>query len=146
MSSTKPLEGLPVNGVFPLTLSPAFIAALGKGMGAKEDVIGLKCMRLSLSSISFLLPSLVLFSPLYTPDRYRFGGYLARSGLMIDTFKPESITPKTEGRLEMDKGKASQLTFDTKVRPPISSHQSEISEGKDKADKIERKPSIRYPR
>jgi len=38
---------------------------------------------------------------------------------MIDTFKPESITPKTEGRLDMDKGKASQLTFDTKVRLPL---------------------------
>ena len=35
---------------------------------------------------------------------------------MIDTFKPESITSKTEGRLDMEKGKASQLTFDTKVR------------------------------
>jgi hypothetical protein len=45
-TTDKPLEGLPVNGVFPLTLSPAFIAALGKGKGAKEDVIGLKCTRL----------------------------------------------------------------------------------------------------
>jgi len=46
MSSTKPLEGLPVNGVFPLTLSPAFMSAMGKGKGPKEDVIGLKCTRL----------------------------------------------------------------------------------------------------
>ena len=45
-TSDKPLEGLPVNGVFPLTLSPAFIAALGKGKGAKEDIIGLRCTRL----------------------------------------------------------------------------------------------------
>ena len=46
-ATDKPLEGLPVNGVFPLTLSSAFKATLGKGKGAKEDVIGLKCTRLS---------------------------------------------------------------------------------------------------
>jgi hypothetical protein len=60
--------------------------------------------------------SSILVYALHTPNRYRLGEYLARRELIVDTFKPESITPKTEGRLDMDKGKASQLTFDTKVR------------------------------
>jgi len=64
-TTDKPLDGLPVNGVFPLTLSPAFMSALGKGKGAKEDVIGLKCTRLSPPSCSiyliFLLSSCDLF-------------------------------------------------------------------------------------
>jgi hypothetical protein len=143
-TTDKPLEGLPVNGVFPLSLSPAFIAALGKGKGAKDDVIGLKCTRLFPLSFRIyhpLLSSHVLF---ITPDRYRFGGYLARKGLMIDTFKPESITPKTEGRLDMDKGKASQLTFDTKVR--LHLFLSLINAMWREADETERKPSIRYQR
>jgi len=53
-TTDKPLEGLPVNGVFPLTLSPAFKATLGKGKGAKEDVIGLKCTRLALNFRGYL--------------------------------------------------------------------------------------------
>jgi hypothetical protein len=64
-TTDKPLEGLPVNGVFPLSLSPAFIAALGKGKGAKEDVIGLKCTRLfPFSSLIYhpLLSSSMLFN------------------------------------------------------------------------------------
>ena len=68
----KPLEGLPVNGVFPLTLWSAFKATLGKGKGAKEDVIGLKCTRLSL----FLLVRIaLLYSPYSLPLHYqdRFG-------------------------------------------------------------------------
>ena len=63
-TTDKPLEGLPVNGVFPLTLSPAFIAALGKGKGAKEDVIGLKCTCLVPHSSRInhsLLSSSILF-------------------------------------------------------------------------------------
>ena len=35
--------------------------------------------------------------------------------LILDAFKPESITPQTQGRLDMNKGRASQLSFDTKV-------------------------------
>jgi len=46
MSKNNPLEGLPVNGVFPLSLSTAFVAAV-TGKGSKEDVIGMKCTRLS---------------------------------------------------------------------------------------------------
>jgi len=100
MPSDNPLDGLPVNGVFPLTLSPAFVAALaGNGKGGKEDVIGMKCM---------IAPSLL--HPV--PQKYGLR-------LMIDAFKPESITPETEGRLDMNKGRASQLTFDTKVRLSI---------------------------
>lgn len=73
-TTDKPLEGLPVNGVFPLTLSPAFKATLGKGKGAKEDVLGLKCTRLSL----ILLATIKLFyplcsRPLYHQDRFGSG-------------------------------------------------------------------------
>jgi hypothetical protein len=60
-TTDKPLEGLPVNGVFPLSLSPAFIAALGKGKGAKEDVVGLKCTRLLSNPSRTYSP--LLFSP-----------------------------------------------------------------------------------
>jgi hypothetical protein len=87
------------------------------------------------SCLSYLSPSSILIYALHTPNRCRLGEYLARSELMIDTFKPESITPKTEGRLEMDKGKAYQLSFDTKVRPPPSHIVNpRLSEGKDKAN------------
>jgi hypothetical protein len=97
MSKNNPLEGLPVNGIFPLTLSPAFVAAVGGGKGAKEDVIGMKCTS-SLSTLKF--------------SHINVEG----NELMIDAFKPESITPETEGRLDMNKGRATQLSFDTKVR------------------------------
>jgi hypothetical protein len=62
-TTDKPLEGLPVNGVFPLSLSPAFIVALGKGKGAKEDVIGLKCTRLFPLSSRIYYP--LLFSSVH---------------------------------------------------------------------------------
>lgn len=66
-TTDKPLEGLPVNGVFPLTLSPAFKATLGKGKGAKEDVIGLKCTRLSLTLlVTITFPILTIDYPLTT--------------------------------------------------------------------------------
>jgi hypothetical protein len=44
----------------------------------------------------------------------------------------------------MDKGKASQLTFDTKVR--LHLFLSLINAMWREADETERKPSIRYPR
>jgi len=53
MSKNNPLEGLPVNGVFPLSLSTAFVAAV-TGKGSKEDVIGMKCTRLLSTSSSLL--------------------------------------------------------------------------------------------
>ena len=95
MPKNNPLEGLPVNGVYPLSLSTAFRAAV-TGKGGKEDVIGMKCTRSLFLCISTLYD---------TPD----------TKLMTDAFKPESITAYTEGRLDMNKGRASQLSFDTKV-------------------------------
>jgi len=66
-TTDNPLDGLPVNGVFPLTLSPAFMSALGVRKGAKEDVIGLKCTRLFLLSFS-IYP--LLFSSLLSPSYF----------------------------------------------------------------------------
>ena len=69
-TTDKPLEGLPVNGVFPLTLSPAFKATLGKGKGAKEEVIGLKCTRLSLISLMIITSSISYPLAFHHQDRF----------------------------------------------------------------------------
>lgn len=57
MSKNNPLDGLPVNGVFPLQSSAAFVAAVA-GKGGKEDVIGMKCMSFRQASAIATIPNL----------------------------------------------------------------------------------------